>query len=38
MRDLLDAAESDWELFAGKDFGRHLKTLGDRKAAGRRTA
>jgi len=38
MRDLLEAAESDWELVAGEDFGRHLKTLGDRKVAGRRTA
>jgi predicted nucleotidyltransferase len=38
MRDLLEAAESDWEPVAGEDLGRCLKTLRGRKAANRRAA
>lgn len=38
MRDLLEAAESDWEPVAGEDFGRYLKTLRGRKAANRKAA
>ncbi len=37
VRDLLEAAEADWEPVAGEDFSRYLRSLTTRSAAKRRS-